>query len=98
MSPHAGEAAALLNALAHPARLPVPCRPVDGGASAGELQPITDPRMSALSRHLAVLREMALVQTRREGQTIFYALAPGPAASVLDALCAAHRGSLETVR
>lgn len=93
MSRHADEAAALLKALAHPARLLVLCQLVEGEASVGELQPITGLSMSALSQHLAVLREMALVETRREAQTIFYSLAEGPAASVLDALYAAYCGS-----
>lgn len=89
----AGEAAALLKALSHPARLLVLCKLVQGEASVGELQPITGLSMSALSQHLAVLREMGLVETRREAQTIFYSLADGPAASVLDALYAAYCGS-----
>ena len=54
--------------------------------------------MSALSQHLAVLREMALVDTRREAQTIFYSLAEGPAASVLDALHAAYCGGRKAGR
>lgn len=92
MSRHADEAAALLKALAHPARLLVLCQLVEGPSSVGELQPITGLSMSALSQHLAVLREMALVDTRREGQTIFYSLAEGPAASVLDVLYVAYCG------
>lgn len=95
MAVHAGEAAALLKALAHPARLLVLCQLVEGEASVGELQPITGLSMSALSQHLAVLREMGLVETRREAQTIHYALAEGPAASVLDALYAAYCGGRE---
>lgn len=89
MARHADEAAALLKALAHPARLLVLCQLVDGESSVGDLQPITGLSMSALSQHLAVLREMALVTTRRESQTIVYALAEGPAMAVLDALYAA---------
>ena len=96
MARHAVEAAALLKALAHPARLLVLCQLVAGERSVGELQPITGLSMSALSQHLAVLREMTLVSTRRESQTIFYSLAEGPAASVLDALYAAYCGSQET--
>lgn len=96
MARHADEAAALLKALAHPARLLVLCQLVEGERSVGELQPITGLSMSALSQHLAVLREMALVTTRRESQTIVYALAEGPAASVLDALYAAYCGSRAT--
>lgn len=92
MARHADEAAGLLKALAHPARLLVLCQLVEGEASVGELQPITGLSLSALSQHLAVLREMALVETRRDAQTIFYSLAEGPAASVLDALYAAYCG------
>jgi DNA-binding transcriptional ArsR family regulator len=90
MARHADEAASLLKALAHPARLLVLCQLVEGERSVGELQPITGLSMSALSQHLAVLREMALVTTRRESQTIHYALAEGPAIGILDALYAAY--------
>ncbi len=90
MARHADEAAALLKALSHPARLLVLCKLVEGESSVGDLQPLTGLSMSALSQHLAVLREMALVETRRESQTIFYSLAEGPAASVLDALYTAY--------
>lgn len=98
MARHANDAAALLKALAHPARLLVLCQLVEGEASVGELQPLTGLSMSALSQHLAVLREMDLVTTRREAQTIHYALAEGPAASVLDALYAAYCGNPEANR
>src|SRR3546814_16016918 len=84
MAQHANEAAALLKALAHPARLLVLCQLVEGEASVGALQPITGLSMSALSQHLAVLRELELVTTRREAQTIYYALDESPAASVPD--------------
>lgn len=90
MARHADEAASLLKALAHPARLLVLCQLVEGERSVGELQPITGLSMSALSQHLAVLRQMSLVTTRRESQTINYALAEGPAIGVLDALYAAY--------
>lgn len=89
---HADEAAALLKALSHPARLRVLCRLVDGEASVGELQPLTGLSLSALSQHLAVLREMELVSTRRQAQTIFYALADSPAVGVLQALHTAYCG------
>jgi DNA-binding transcriptional ArsR family regulator len=86
MAVHAEAAAALLKALAHPARLLVLCRLVEGEASVSELQPLTGLSMSALSQHLAVLREMSLVVTRREAQSIFYAVAQSPALGVLQAL------------
>ena len=93
MAGYAEEAAALLKALSHPARLLVLCQLVEGESSVGELQPITGLSLSALSQHLAVLRQMALVETRRESQTIHYSIAEGPATGVLDALYAAYCGS-----
>lgn len=90
MAQHADQAAALLKALAHPARLLVLCRLVEGECSVSELQPLVGLSMSALSQHLSVLRELDLVSTRRESQTIYYSLVEGPAVGVLDALYAAY--------
>lgn len=90
MARHAESAADLLKALAHPARLLVLCRLVAGETSVSELQPLVGLSMSALSQHLATLREMELVTTRREAQAIYYSLADGPAIGVLDALYAAY--------
>jgi ArsR family transcriptional regulator, virulence genes transcriptional regulator len=92
MARHAGDAAALLKALAHPARLLVLCRLVEGEASVGELQPVTGLGLSALSQHLGVLRELALVATRRDAQTIHYSLADGPAVAILQTLHAIYCG------
>lgn len=92
LAEHAEEAACLLKALAHPARLLVLCRLVEGESSVGELQPLVGLSMSALSQHLAVLREMDLVVTRRKSQSIYYALAEGPAVGVLEALHSAYCG------
>lgn len=61
MARHADAAASLLKALAHPARLLTLCRLVEGEASVSELQSVVGLSMSALSQHLAVLREMELV-------------------------------------
>lgn len=72
---HAGEAAAMLRALSHEARLAVLCEINDGERSAGELVECSGLSQSALSQHLAKLREEGLVATRRDGQTIFYRIA-----------------------
>lgn len=92
MARHASDAADLLKSLAHPGRLRVMCRLVEGEASVSELQAMAGLSMSALSQHLAVLREAQLVQTRRQAQTIFYSLLPGPALGVMQALYAAYCG------
>lgn len=86
----AGEAAALLKALAHEARLLVLCQLLDGEHSAGALQEASGLSQSALSQHLARLREEGLVATRREAQTIYYRLDDPNVARVLDTLAAIY--------
>ncbi len=93
MQAHAEQAAQLLKSLAHPARLRVLCQLVGGEATAGDLQARSGLSMSALSQHLAVLRAAALVSTRREAQTIYYALADSPALGVMHALHEAYCGN-----
>src|SRR3546814_11265255 len=66
MREHAGDAAALLKALANESRLMLLCLLADGERSVGEINAMVDLSPSALSQHLAVLREDARVQTRRE--------------------------------
>lgn len=92
MAEHAAQAAALLKRLAHPARLRVLCRLVEGEAPVPELQALTGLSASALSQHLAVLRELDIVATRREAQAIHYRMQEGPALDVLQALHAAYCG------
>lgn len=86
MRAHAGDAAQLLKALANENRLQVLCLLAEGERSVGEINALLDLSQSALSQHLAVLREEGLVQTRREAQVIYYSLMPGPAAEVMQTL------------
>jgi ArsR family transcriptional regulator len=62
------------------------CQLNDGEHSAGELQKGSGLSQSALSQHLAVLREEGLVSTRREAQTIHYSIADEKAARLISAL------------
>ncbi len=75
MSRRAEEAAVLMRALSHEARLRVLCELSSGEKSAGELVQSSGLSQSALSQHLARLREDGFVSTRREAQTIFYSVA-----------------------
>jgi ArsR family transcriptional regulator len=86
----AGEAAALLKALAHEARLMVLCQLLAGEHSAGALQQSSGLSQSALSQHLARLRDEGLVATRRDAQTIYYRLAEPNVIRVLDTLAAIY--------
>lgn len=90
MTRHAEEACGLLKAMASRPRLLVLCNLVDAERSVGELLERIPLSASALSQHLAVLRAQGLVTTRREAQTIYYALAPGPAVDVISVLHATY--------
>lgn len=68
----AGEAAGLLRALGNEKRLMILCQLGDQEMSVGQMLPLVGLSQSALSQHLAKLRDEALVDTRREGTTIFY--------------------------
>ncbi len=83
---YAGEAAQLLKALGNEQRLLILCNLLDGPLSVGELNQRVDLSQSALSQHLALLRELGLVETRREAQTIFYSLPDGPVVRVMAVL------------
>lgn len=97
MRAHASEAAQLLRALANDKRLMLLCLLVEGERSVGELNARVALSQSALSQHLAVLREDGLVYTRREAQAIYYALADGPAQRILETLHAIYCGGRRTL-
>lgn len=82
----AEQVADLMKVLAHPKRLLILCQLVEGERSVGELARLLGMREQAMSQQLALLRKDGLVTTRREGQTIHYALARGDIAVLLDFL------------
>lgn len=82
----AGRAAALLRLLGNEKRLMILCQLVDGERSVGQLQTLVGLSQSSLSQHLALLREEAVVVTRRESQTIFYRIADPAAMRVIETL------------
>lgn len=86
MRVYATDASRLLKVLANEKRLMLLCLLVERECSVSELNAQVDLSQSALSQHLAVLREDGLVTTRREAQTIYYALAPGPAERIIATL------------
>ncbi|HEY0651093.1 metalloregulator ArsR/SmtB family transcription factor [Phenylobacterium sp.] len=82
----AAEAAKLLRALGNERRLMILCQLADGEKSVGELLPLVGLSQSALSQHLAVLREEGVVATRREAQTVRYRIADPAAVQVVATL------------
>ncbi len=71
-------ASALLKAMSNERRLLILCQLVHAERTVSELEDVIGLSQSALSQHLAVLRQHDLVKTRRSAQSIFYSLA-GPA-------------------
>lgn len=82
----AAAAAQLLRTLANERRLMVLCQLGAGELSVGALQARLGLSQSALSQHLALLREEGIVATRRDGQSIFYRIADPNAVRVIATL------------
>ena len=87
LAPKAAAAATLLKALANEQRLLILCHLVSGRELAvGALGDRLDLSQSALSQHLARLREQGLVTFRRDGQSLYYRLADPKAEQLLELL------------
>jgi len=86
MAAHAEAASRMLKSLANAQRLRILCLLASEERSVGALYELLDLSQSALSQHLARLREEALVSTRRDAQTIYYRLADGPAQQLIKTL------------
>lgn len=83
MATRARAAANLLKALAHEGRLMIMCYLASGEKSVTELETRLETRQAAVSQQLARLRLEGLVQSRREGKTIYYSLSDPRAARVV---------------
>jgi DNA-binding transcriptional ArsR family regulator len=86
MRSNASDAVSLLKGLANESRLMILCVLSEGELSVGQLNQRIKLSQSALSQHLAVLREQGLVQTRRESQTIYYRLSDTTALTIIELL------------
>jgi ArsR family transcriptional regulator, virulence genes transcriptional regulator len=86
----AAEAASLLKSLANAHRLMILCRLGDREMPVSDLLGFIDLSQSALSQHLAVLRDEGLVTTRRVGQSIYYSIADPAAIKVIETLAAIY--------
>ncbi len=86
MSGHAREASDLLKALAHEGRLLILCDLLHGEKSVGELEALLSRRQASVSQQLARLKLEGVVSTRRDGRTIYYAIANDRVRSIIGAL------------
>jgi ArsR family transcriptional regulator, virulence genes transcriptional regulator len=79
-------ASELLAALANDSRLMILCHLVHGEKRVFEIAALVGLSQSALSQHLAKLRALGLVASRRDGQCIYYRIASKEALRVLETL------------
>lgn len=82
----ADEMAKKLGLLSNANRLMVLCHLLEGEQSVGALQAQLELSQSALSQHLARLREAGMVSTRRERQTIYYQIADARVHQMIEAM------------
>ncbi len=81
------EVAAVLKALANPRRLLLLCKLAEQGRmNVGQLAAAVGLSQSALSQHLAVMREERLVAFDRDGQTLHYRIVDQRLSALLDSL------------
>jgi len=80
----AADAAQMLKLLANETRLLILCRlVVEGEMSAGAIVSAAGLGQSAVSQHLAKLRDDGLVTTRRDAQSIYYRIADKNVARII---------------
>ena len=83
----AGDVADILSALANDRRLLILCKLVEvGEATVGTLATDVGLSQSALSQHLARMREEGIVAFRREAQTIWYRIGDARIETLLSTL------------
>ena len=82
----ADSACRLMKVLSNPDRLLILCRLAEGEMSVGQLEESLGIRQPTLSQQLTVLREEALVATRREGKHTHYRIDSPQALAVMQVL------------
>ena len=84
---NANRMAGRMRLMSHPERLLMMCRMDEGEVSVTELIELTGLSQSAVSQHLALLREEEVVTIRGEAQTRYYSLKDPIVRGIIHALC-----------
>jgi DNA-binding transcriptional ArsR family regulator len=80
------EAERYLKGMANQNRLLILCALMDREVSVSELNAEVDLSQSALSQHLAMMRELGFVSTRKEAQVVYYRVCDDKVRNLLSAL------------
>jgi len=98
MQQAADQACRLLKVMSNPDRLMILCQLSQGDMRVGELEEALGIVQPTLSQQLTVLRDEALVSTRREGKNIYYQLSSPQALALMQVMyaqfCATDKGAL----
>jgi ArsR family transcriptional regulator, virulence genes transcriptional regulator len=86
MAAQAETAANLLKAIANPQRLRILCMLIEGECTVSQINEQVSLSQSALSQHLAVLRQKSLVATRKQSQAVFYSVPDGAIRLIIQTL------------
>ena len=86
MQAAAADACRLMKVLSNPDRLLLLCQLLQGEHNVGELEAALGIVQPTLSQQLTVLRDEALVSTRREGKNIYYRIDSPQAQAVIRTL------------
>jgi len=91
-------ACALMRVMSNPDRLLLLCQLSQGERRVGELEELLDIQQPTLSQQLAVLREVSLVTTRRDGKQVYYSIDSRAALDVLNVLYTHFCGDKESAQ
>lgn len=86
LEPKIAEAAKLMEMLSQPVRLRLMCLLMTGEQSVLRLADSAGLSQPAMSHHLKKLRDAGLVETRRDGQTIYYSIKGAEVAQIITVL------------
>jgi DNA-binding transcriptional ArsR family regulator len=86
MARNASKAEAMLKSLANAKRLMILCHLVKSERTVGELADLVGLSHSALSQHLAKMRENGLVVSDKRGQQVYYRVASPEVGAILSTL------------
>ena len=90
MNKSAAHVSGLMKILSSEKRLMILCQLVSGEKSVGTLAELLDMREASTSQQLSVLRREGLVDTRRDGQVIYYKLSRADIRQLIEFLYGAY--------
>ena len=86
MERNASKAEAMLKLLANAKRLMILCHLIKGEKSVGQLSDLVGLSQSALSQHLAKMRDLKIVDADKQGQMVYYKISNHEVEAILSTL------------